>query len=831
MSSENVATFSKFKVINFMVRALFTILGLVFILGLFGLGGALYIFQKFGQDLPEHRQLAKYEPPVMTRIHAGDGRLLAEYAIQKRIFVPLSAMPKRVVNAFLAAEDRNFYEHMGIDPLGVLRAIVTNLKNIGMHRRMVGASTITQQVAKNFLLTNEVSWRRKIKEAILAVRIEKALTKKRILELYLNEIYLGYGAYGVAAAALNYFDKSLDQLSIEEAAFLAALPKAPNNYHPRKKHGAAIIRRNWVIDRMVAVGFIQPDDAETAKERPLTVFSRSQTEFVDAPFFSEDVRRQLAEQYGEKSLYKGGLSVRTTLDPKLQSIANKTLQAGLIAYDRRHGWRGPLAVLPFVTKLDHPRDWKRAIISIPRPKGLKNWSMAVVLTTESKYAHIGLDDGSEGRIPLRELFWARAWLKGQIRGPKINKPSDVLKTGDIIAVEALAKDNKDEPNSQTIFGLRQIPDINGGLVAIDPHTGRVLAMVGGYSYKRSQFNRVMQARRQPGSAFKPFVYLAALDSGFTPSTLILDAPFVIDQGPGLPKWRPANYAKKFYGPSTMRLGIEKSRNLMTVRLAQTIGMNKVADYAKRFGIVDNMPESLSMSLGAGETTLMRITVGYAMLVNGGKQITPSLIDRIQDRHGRTVFRHDGRKCLKCKVRFWEEQKTPEIHDIRKQLTDPGSAFQVVGMLEGVVERGTGRRIKAVGKPLGGKTGTTNLERDTWFVGFSPDLAVGVFVAFDSPTPLGRYETGSSVSAPIFRDFMAGALAEKPSIPFRIPPGVRMVRVNARTGKLALEGDKDIILEAFKPGTEPNGEGQILQGQSWTPNGRSEFSASGTGGLF
>ena len=816
---------------GFMVRALLTILGLVFILGLLGLGGVLYTFQKFGQDLPEHRQLAKYEPPVMTRIHAGDGRLLAEYAIQKRVFVPLAAMPKRVVNAFLAAEDRNFYKHNGIDPLGVLRAIVTNIKNIGKKRRMVGASTITQQVAKNFLLTNEVSWRRKIKEAILAVRIEKALTKKRILELYLNEIYLGFGAYGVAAAALNYFDKSLDHLSIEETAFLAALPKAPNNYHPNKKHGAAVIRRNWVIDRMVAVGFIQSADAEAAKKRLLTVYSRSQTEFVEAPFFSEDVRRQLAAQYGEKSLYKGGLSVRTTLDPKLQDIANRTLRAGLIAYDRRHGWRGPLAVFPAVTRLNLPDDWKREIASITQPKGLHNWSIAAVLTTDSKFAYIGLDDGSRGRIALRELLWARTWIKGQTRGPKINQPSDVLKRGDIIAVEALDKDNKRETNLQGLFSLRQIPDINGGLVAIDPHTGRVLAMVGGYSYKRSQFNRVMQARRQPGSAFKPFVYLAALDSGFTPSTLILDAPFVIDQGPGLPKWRPANYAKKFYGPSTMRLGIEKSRNLMTVRLAQTIGMDKVVDYAKRFGVVDNMSENLSMSLGAGETTLMRITVGYAMLVNGGKKITPSLIDRIQDRHGRTVFRHDGRKCLRCKVRFWEEQTTPDIPDIRKQLTDPGSAFQVVGMLEGVVERGTGRRIKAVGKPLAGKTGTTNLERDTWFVGFSPDLAVGVFVGFDAPTPLGRHETGSSVSAPIFRDFMAAALAGKPSIPFRIPPGVRMVRVNARTGKLAREGDKDIILEAFKPGTEPSGESQILQGQSWSPNGGSEFSASGTGGLF
>ena len=816
---------------GFMVRALLTTLGLVLILGVMGAGGAIYVFQKFGQDLPEHRQLASYEPPVMTRVHAGDGRLLAEYAIQKRVFVPLTAMPKRVLNAFLAAEDKNFYEHIGIDPLGVLRAIIINVKNIGNQRRMVGASTITQQVAKNFLLTNEVSWRRKVKEAILAIRIEKALPKKRILELYLNEIYLGFGAYGVAAAALNYFDKSLDQLSIEETAFLAALPKAPNNYHPHKKHKAALIRRNWVIERMALAGFIAREQAELAKTKQLIVYSRSKTQFVQAPFFAEDVRRKLADQYGEEGLYKGGLSVRTTLDPKLQEIANKTLRGGLIAYDRRHGWRGPLAALPADARLNLPGDWKREIASIARPKGLNGWKMAAVLAMQADYAQIGLEDGTEGRIPLRELYWARAWMKDQKRGAKVKRPSDVLKVGDLVAVELITTDDKGELYPEGFYGLRQIPDINGGLVAIDPHTGRVLAMAGGYSYELSQFNRVMQARRQPGSAFKPFVYLAALDSGFTPSTLILDAPFVIDQGRGLPKWRPANYAKKFFGPSTMRLGIEKSRNLMTVRLAQTIGMDKVAEYARRFGIVDNMPEILSMALGAGETTLMRITAGYAMLVNGGKQITPTLIDRIQDRHGRTVFRHDERKCVRCRARFWEDQRTPEVPDIRKQLTNPSSAFQIVGMLEGVVERGTGRRIKAVGKPLGGKTGTTNLERDTWFVGFSPDLAVGVFAAFDTPLPLGKRETGSSVSAPIFRDFMAAALAEKPSIPFRIPPGVRMVRINARTGKLAREGDKNIILEAFKPGTEPTGESQILEGQSWSPNGGSVSSASGTGGLF
>ena len=814
-----------------MVRALLTVVGLLLIAGILGAGGALYGFYKFGQDLPEHRQLADYEPPVMTRIHAGDGRLLAEYAIEKRVFVPLPAMPKRVTQAFLAAEDKNFYHHMGIDPMGVLRAVLVNIKNIGSSRRPVGASTITQQVAKNFLLTNEVSWRRKVKEAILALRIEKALSKNRILELYLNEIYLGFGSYGVAAAALNYFDKSLDQLSIEETAFLAALPKAPNNYNPKTKYASAITRRNWVVDRMLQEEFISSDEAALAVARPLIVYSRSETQFVQAPFFAEDVRRELAGQYGEDDLYKGGLSVRTTLDPKLQEMANKALRDGLIAYDRRHGWRGPLVQLPVDSRMELPNEWVTAIKAIKRPKGLHSWKRAVVLGTDAKSAYIGLEDGSRGLIPLSELRWARPWVKGQKRGSKVKSPGDVLNKGDLIAVETVTEDEKKNPYPTGYYGLRQIPEINGGLVAIDPHTGRVLAMAGGYSHERSQFNRVNQAYRQPGSAFKPIVYLAALDNGYTPSTLILDAPFVIDQGPGLPKWRPANYAKKFYGPSTMRLGIEKSRNLMTVRLAQTIGMDKVSEYARRFGVIDKMPESLAMSLGAGETTLMRITTAYAMLVNGGKKITPTLIDRIQDRHGRTVFRHDHRKCKDCQARFWEQQATPEIPDTRKQLTDPGSAFQVVGMLEGVIERGTGRRIRTVGKPLGGKTGTTNRERDTWFVGFSPDLAVGVFAAYDTPIPLGRRETGSSVSAPIFRDFMTAALAGKPSIPFRIPPGVRMVRINSRTGKLARTGDKNIILEAFKPGTEPTGESEILEGQSWSPTGGSASSASGTGGLF
>jgi penicillin-binding protein 1A len=814
-----------------MFRVLLTIVGILLVVAIAGAGGVLFIFHTYGRGLPEYRQLADYEPPVMTRVYGGDGRLLAEYATEKRIFVPIKAMPKRVVQSFLAAEDKNFYSHSGVDVLSVIRAALTNVRNLGSSKRPVGASTITQQVAKNFLLTNEVSWERKIKEAILAFRIERALSKDRILELYLNEIYLGFGSYGVAAAALNYFDKSMDELTIDEAAFLAALPKAPNNYHPVKKPTAAKARRDWVIGRLRAGGIITPDEAEQAKARPLEVRQRSATEYITADYFAEEVRRQLDNRYGEDKLYKGGLSVRTTLDPRLQAIATKVLRDGLETYDRRHGWRGPVARLPEGTRLDIKIEWRRALAKIPPVKGMGSHLLAVVVGLRPDDALIGFGDGVNGRIPLAEMKWARPWLEKQMRGPKVTSPAEVLVPGDVIVVDAVTEDAKGTAYPAGTYGLRQLPDVDGALVALDPHTGRILAMAGGYSYERSQFNRVTQAMRQPGSAFKPFVYLAALDQGYTPSTLILDAPFVIDQGPGLPKWRPANYTKKFYGPSTMRLGLEKSRNLMTVRLAQTIGMETVSEYAQRLGVVDFLPTTLSMALGSGETTLLRITTAYAMLVNGGKRITPTLIDRIQDRHGETIFRHDRRNCVNCRAVFWTQQDPPTIPDTGNPVTDPGSAYQVVSMLKGVVERGTGRRIRAVGKPLAGKTGTTNADKDAWFIGFSPDLAVGVFVGFDTPKTLGRRETGSSVAAPLFRDFMAAALENKKAIPFRIPPGIRLVRVNATTGELARPGDKKVIYEAFKPGTVPTGRAEVLEGESWTANRSVQQPATGTGGLY
>jgi penicillin-binding protein 1A len=794
------------------------------LIGLLGLGGAVAVFWHFGKGLPDYQQLADYEPPTVTRVHAGDGRLLTEFARERRVFVPIKAIPKQVIKAFLSAEDKDFYEHAGVDFRGVLRAVITNIKRFGSGQRLVGASTITQQVAKNFLLTNEVSFDRKIKEAILAFRIERALSKDRILELYLNKIYLGQGSYGVAAAALNYFDRSLGELTVPEVAYLAGLPKAPNNYHPSRKPEAARYRRNYVIGRMLADGYITPAQAENAKAEPLVVRQRTGASIAQADYFVEEVRRELVERYGENGLYGGGLSVRTTLDSRLQGIADKVLRKGLIAYDRRHGWRGPLG------RITNEADWSAALAGFPMPKGLDvatpTWRKAVVLDVKPDYAAIGLDGGGTGFISLGALKWARAWMEGQKLGPPVKGAGDVLKTQDVILVEAAGPNKAGEPAPEGAFDLRQIPEIEGAIVALDPHTGRVLAMSGGFSFSRSQYNRATQAKRQPGSAFKPFVYLAAMDHGYTPSSIVLDAPFVVDQGPGQGLWKPGNYSNRFYGPSPLRLGIEKSRNLMTVRLAQNIGMETVASYAERFGVVKNMPRMLSMSLGAAETTLSDLTAGYAMLVNGGKRITPTLIDRIQDRNGKTTFRHERRPCPKCTDVDWDGEYAPVIPDIREQVADPRSAYQVVSMLHGVVQRGTGRRIRAVGKPLGGKTGTTNESLDTWFIGFSPDLAVGVFAGFDQPKPLGKRETGSSVAVPMFRDFMAEALQDEPPLPFRIPSGIRLVQVNAKTGKRAVRGDRPVILEAFKAGTEP--KLSDVRSRSRTPGGAS---TGGVRGLY
>jgi len=776
------------------LKFLLVLFSTLFLLAIVGAAGVLGLFWHYGKDLPDYHQLAHYEPPVTTRVYAGDGSLVAEYAVEKRSFVPINAMPQRVINAVVAAEDKNFFQHSGIDPMGILRSGLIDVKNMlsGSGRRPIGASTITQQVARHFMLTNELSMARKVKEVILAFRIEQAFTKQHILELYLNESFLGR-SYGVAAAALDYFDKSLDELTIPEAAFLASLLKAPG-HNPQSFHD----RRDYVIGRMEEDGYITHAEAEAAKAEPITIRPRQEVVMVPGgDYFAEDIRRELADQYGESALYKGGLAVRSTLDPALQAIATESLRAGLVAYDRRHGWRGPLGVI------DVTAGWTKRLTARP---DLAPWVTAVVLQVNDAAAEIGLADGRRGHIPMSELHWARPPAPRQSLGPPVHRPADVLKVGDVIAVEPVAKseDGKEHYPADT-YGLRQPPKIEGALVAMDPHTGRVLAMQGGFSYARSQFNRATQALRQPGSAFKPFVYMAALDSGYTPSSLVLDGPVEFDQGPGLPKWRPGNYHGGYLGPTTLRVGMEKSRNLMTVRLAAAIGIVKVASYAERFGVVDKLPHELAMALGAGETTPLRMAAAYAEIVNGGKKIVPTLIDRIQDRNGKTTYRHDDRACDGCDAPFYTDQDMPNIADSREQLVDPMTAYQMVHILEGVVERGTARyALAGIGRPMAGKTGTSNDSKDTWFVGFSPDLVVSVFVGFDEPIDMGEHEAGATAAAPIFKDFMMQALKDKPPTPFRVPPGIRLVRVNAATGKPAQPGDTGVIYEAFKPDTVPTG---------------------------
>lgn len=808
---------------------------LTLVSGVFVLFGTLYILYSYGRDLPDYKQLANYEPPVVSRVYAGDGSLIKEYAREKRLFVPIFAIPPKVIQAFISAEDQNFYTHIGVDFKGLLRAVLVNFKNVISGRRLVGASTITQQVAKNFLLSSEVAFERKIKEAILSYRIEQTFNKNQILELYLNEIYLGQNSYGVAAAALNYFGKSLDDLELEEIAYLAAVPKGPNNYHPKRRYNAAVGRRNWVLGRMEIEGYITEGERDLAAINKLVTVNTGKARVFQANYFAEDVRRELKKTYGDTELYEGGLAVRTSLSPRLQSIAENELKNGLIVYDRRHGWRGPLKnidlfAVPYTS-------WKKDFLKINIPLGINNWRHAVVLEVREDVAVIATkkalisSDTFEGlpfeTISLKDVSWARKWLFGERRGPAVRSMAEVLTQGDVIAVERI---NDKKKNIEKSYGLRQIPKVNGSLVALDPHTGRVLAMVGGFDFRRSEYNRATQAKRQPGSAFKPFVYSVALDNGFTPSSLVLDAPFVIDQGFGNGKWKPRNSTSKFYGPSTLRLGIEKSRNLMTVRLAQNLKMEKVVEVAERFNITKGMPSLLSMSLGAGETTLMDLTAAYGMIVNGGKKIDPTLIDRIQDRNGKTIFKNDGRVCKTCNSESWGYQSEPELLDVRENVLDPVTAYQLVSMMEGVVQRGTGIRINALRRPLAGKTGTTDESFDTWFVGFSPDLVVGIFVGFDAPSSLGRGEEGSSVAVPIFRDFMAKALRDDSPTPFRIPEGVRLVRVDPVTGLLATAGAKNTILEAFRQGSFPNENQQVLDGINSLVQKKSKVQ-TGTGGIY
>jgi penicillin-binding protein 1A len=760
-------------------------------------GAAAFVLWKVSQELPDYEVLAKYEPPVMTRIHANDGRLIAEYARERRIYVPITAIPQRLIEAFISAEDKNFYQHGGLDIQGIIRAVVTNMSAIQSGRRMVGASTITQQVAKNFLLTKDQNIERKLKEAILAIRIERAFTKEQILELYLNEIYLGVGAYGVAAAAQSYWGKALNELTLADCAYLATLPKAPSNYDPFRHPDRAIARRNWVIDRIVENGYATSEEGEAAKAQPLGAKARTYgPKIVASEYFAEEVRRKIIDDFGEDKLYGGGLSVRTTLDPRLQRLARKALVTGLTGYDRVHaGWRGPEKTI----EIDG--DWGKTLADVPVWSDIDPWKLAVVLEASRTEAKIGIRPGRDkygklveerevGVLPFDEVKWTR---KGSV--------SAALKPGDVVYVAPREPKDETAETRDAVKGqwsLQQVPKVSGALVAMDPHTGRVLAISGGFSFSQSQFDRATQALRQPGSSFKPIIYTTALDNGYTPSSIIVDGPICVSQGKGMPKWCPKNYSGGGAGPSTLRYGIEHSRNLMTVRLSRDMGMPIIAEYARRFGVYDNLMPALSMALGAGETTLLRMVTAYSMIDNGGKKVEATFIDRIQDRYGRTVWRHDTRDCSKCSAREWTGQPEPELVDNRKQIVDPISAFQMVGIQEGVVQYGTGRKLKSLNRPLAGKTGTTNDYKDAWFIGYTPDLVVGAYVGYDQPKNMGRSATGGGVAAPIVKQFFGEALEDVPPVPFRAPPGAMLVRVNHKTGLPARRGDGNVIMETFKP---------------------------------
>jgi penicillin-binding protein 1A len=818
-----------------MIRLIGYFFGVGVMLALVAAAGVGLYIGGLTKDLPDYEVLAKYEPPVTTRVHASDGALMGEFARERRLYLPIQAVPDRVKAAFLSAEDKNFYNHPGIDVTGLARAVITNFQNLGSGRRPVGASTITQQVAKNFLLSSDQTVDRKIREMILAFRIEQAYSKDRILELYLNEINFGLGAYGIAGAALTYFDKSVNELTVAEVAYLAALPKAPSNYHPFRHTERAIERRNWVIDQMVDNGYVERAEGDKAKAESLGVSPRRKGSYLFAgEYFTEEVRREIIARYGEDALYEGGLSVRTTLDPKMQLIARKSLQNGLIKFDRLRGYRGPK------DKIDISGDWGEALGKVKGLDDVPEWRLAVVLESSGSGLSIGLQPKREvsgalakeretGVVSEEDMSWA---MRHVVDGKRVKakSPADVLTPGDVVFVEK-------KGDSGTAYELRQPPEVSGGMVAMDPHTGRVLAMVGGFSYADSEFNRATQAYRQPGSSFKPIVYAAALDNGYTPASVIMDGPITITVGNTI--WSPKNYDGKAAGPSTLRMGIERSRNLMTVRLANDMGMKLVAEYAERFGVYDKMSPVIAMSLGSGETTVMRMVSAYSVMANGGRQIKPSLIDRIQDRYGKTVFKHDERGCEGCVTTSWDDQPEPELIDNAEQVLDPMTAYQITSMMEGVVSRGTAVTISELGRPIAGKTGTTNDEKDAWFIGYTPNLVVGLYMGYDKPQGLGKGSTGGGLAAPIFKEFMAEALKDTPIVDFQVPEGMKLIAINRKTGMQAAEGTQGTIMEAFKPGTGPadsywvigmgedgsNGSGEALSPQA------SKAIQGGSGGLY
>ena len=727
------------------------------------------ILWKYSNDIPDYKFLKSYKPPVSSKVYSRNGELVADFSKEKRVFVPYNAIPKNVINSFLSAEDKNFFSHPGVDAKGVLRAVINNISNIMASKRLEGASTITQQVAKNFLLTNEVSLNRKIKEAILAFRIERALSKERILELYLNQIYLGSGAYGVAAASLEYFDKSIRELNYSEAALLAALPKAPSKYNPYKDKDLAKFRRNLVLKNLYENNYITSEWLEKLSNQEIKLKKKQKIYLEDAQYYIEDVRKNVIESLTYDKVYKQGLNINTPIDLDLQKLATNSLRSGLISYDQRKGWRGALINKPYNS------NWYKDLDKYKLEKSI-NWKLAIVKKLNKFSAIVETIDKDDGVIEYKDISWTKKEF------------NQLLKIGDIIYVKQI-KDKK--------YSLQQLPKINGGIVVMDPYTGRVLALNGGFSFKKSEFNRATQAKRQPGSAFKPFVYALALENNYTPTSLVLDAPLVLDQGDDLKLWKPENYGKKFYGPSTIRTGLEKSRNLMTVRIAQDLGLDKIIDYSKKLSIYEDPEELLSISLGSAETTLLQLTSAYSVFVNGGKLVEPVLIDRIQDSEGNTIYNNDKRSCVNCDAISYLSDDYPELKNKYLQIFSQETAYQMTSILEGVVQRGTAKKLRDLKLNIAGKTGTTNNNTDTWFIGFTSNLLVGVYVGMDSPTPLGKFETGSKTALPIFKNFIKNSVKKSEARPFKAAKDTIMMVVDPSTGQKAKFTSKNTIIEVFK----------------------------------
>ena len=740
----------------------------------------LIVLWTFSNSIPDYRFLKNYKPPVSSKMYSGNGELVADFSKEKRIFVPYEAIPKNVINSFLSAEDKNFFSHPGVDAKGVMRAIVNNIQNIMTSKRLEGASTITQQVAKNFLLTNEVSLNRKIKEAILAFRIERALSKERILELYLNQIYLGSGAYGVAAASLEFFDKSIKELNYNEAALLAALPKAPSKYNPYRNKELAKFRRDLVLKNLYENNFIDQNKYLELKNKTIELKKVKQVFLENSQYYIEDVRKNIIEKLTYNKVYNQGYNINTPINLELQKIATQSLRNGLVSYDRRKGWRGP------IKNIKYSKDWYKNIEKKFKLEKSIDWQIVIVKKINQFNSIIETENNLQGVINYKDISWTKKEFK------------DLFKVGDVIYVKKIDSDS---------YSLQQLPKINGGMVVMDPFTGRVLALSGGFSFKNSEFNRASQALRQPGSAFKPFVYALALENEYTPSSLILDAPLVLDQGVDLKKWKPENYGKKFYGLSTLRIGLEKSRNLMTVRIAQNLGVEKIANFTKRMNIYKQPEELLSISLGSAETTLLNLTSAYCSFVNGGKLIKPVLIDRIQDGEGNTIINNENRKCTNCDKISFTGKEFPKIEDDYEKVLSPQTAYQLTSILQGVVERGTGKKLKKLGLNLAGKTGTTNDNTDAWFIGFTSNLVIGVYVGMDNPKPLGKFETGSKAALPIFEEFVKKAVKKSDARPFKVPKDITLMVVDPNTGNKAKFSSKNTIIESYK--SKNISDGKIL----------------------